>query len=266
MSLTEMKEFLNQGWVGSALGVIGIVSATIMGLLFKSRSRITTQVNSLQLLGSNPVLPKEIEFLFRGRRVPNVTLSHVSIWNMGNTTLKRDQIVTTDPLRIVTSVGGTVLEATILQRTREVNDFSCVVRSTAGNEVECQFDYLDPGDGALIKLIHTGDDKVRVVGTLRGVPKGIWVSGVPKRPESKEQAPLSPSGAMAMGVIFLLLGLPGILAPFFGASGPWPLIGGTLAVLGVMFLWVIPRVPPSQLSTQITTTAIKRHPWFRWFR
>ena len=174
---------MNQGWVGSALGVIGIVSAIIMAFLFRSRSRIRAQVNSLQLLGHNHVLPKELEFVFKGTRVPNVTLSHVAIWNMGNTTLRRDQIVASDPLRIVTSAGSTVLEVTILQRTRDVNDFSCAVRLTATNEVECGFDYLDPRDGVLVRLIHTGDEKVRVVGTLRGVPKGVWVSGVPKKPE-----------------------------------------------------------------------------------
>ena len=135
--MDEIIKFLNQNWIGTLIGIGGIFIG-ILGYWARPRSRLAAQTNTLQLVGPNAVLPSQIEFLFRGDKVPNVTMSKIAIWNSGNTTVKGDQIVSSDPLRIVTSTGSNILEAIIENRTRQVNDFSCVVRRSATNEVECR--------------------------------------------------------------------------------------------------------------------------------
>src|SRR5947209_6839618 len=115
MSLSDIKDALGQGWI---LTAFGIIIGAVITLSLKPRSRLAAQTNSLQLLGRHPVLPQEIAFLFRGQEVPSVTLSRVALWNIGNTTLRGDQIVNADPLRVVTSAG--VLDAVVLDRTRAV--------------------------------------------------------------------------------------------------------------------------------------------------
>ena len=256
LSRPKMKELLNQSWVGSVIGLVGILVAIAITFYFRVRPRLASQVNSLELLGNNPVLPKEIDFLFRGQKVPKVTLSRVAIWNMGNTTLRRDQIVRNDPLRIVTSNGSQILEVSVLSRTREVNDFTCAIRVlSAGNEAECTFDYLDTGDGALLELIHTGDGTVQVTGTLREVPKGVLAISVPKSRQQKQQAHATRFGAGGIGTILLLAGVSllyvvPLLIP--DATLAAFLLGPLLTLAGILILWSLRRIPPGQLNTQIT--------------
>jgi hypothetical protein len=266
-----MKSVLSENWVGSLIGLIGILIAIVSWLSSRARSRLASQVNSLQLLGSNPALPNEIEFLFKGSVVPKVTLSRVAIWNMGNTTLRRDQIIATDPVRITTTEGSIVLEARILKRTRQVNDFSVGLRHGFANEVECQFDYLDPRDGAVVEVIHTGNEQINVVGTLRGIPKPIVVVGV-KREQPKETSTMSPTAARMLSIFALLLGC-GIAAATVLRSDTLTTIdvifslfmGSASAFLGVVILFSLPRIPPVELSTQITSLETKK-PFRRWIR
>jgi len=126
--VNEFKEILNESWIGTVIGIVGIVIGVILAYSFKPRSRLAAQTNTLGLLGPNAVLPTEIEFLFRGTKVSNVAMSRIAIWNIGNTTIKGDQIVGGDPLRIVTSEGSSVLETTIRHCTRQVNGVSCALR------------------------------------------------------------------------------------------------------------------------------------------
>lgn len=192
--MEHIKDILNPNWIGVIIGLIGIIVGVILAFSFRPRPRLATQVTTLQLVqGPDSVLRNQIEFLFRGEKVPKVTMSRVAIWNCGNRLIRGDQIVSSDPLRIVTSEGSNILEVTVFTRTREVNDISCVLRQDKSNEAECRFDYLDSGD-AVIQLIHTGDDKVMVTGTLRGIPKQIMVVGVSKN-EKGEQVPATSTTA-----------------------------------------------------------------------
>jgi hypothetical protein len=69
-SRPTMKDLLSESWVGSVIGVVGILAGLAIAYYFRARPRLASQVNSLELLGNNPVLPKEIDFLFRGQKGP----------------------------------------------------------------------------------------------------------------------------------------------------------------------------------------------------
>lgn len=144
--MTQIFDTLNQN--GAVIGLagifIGILATVLVAYIFSSSARQAAQVNSPQIVGHNALMPPELEFVYRGTRVPKVTLSRVAIWNIGNMTSRGDQIFSVDPLRIATSDTSQVLEITILNRTRNVNGFSCGPGSRE-NEINCSFDYLDPG-------------------------------------------------------------------------------------------------------------------------
>jgi hypothetical protein len=264
--VNELKELLNQNWIGTLIGIAGIVIGVILWFSSRTRSRLAAQTNTLELVGPNAVLPTEIEFLFRGAKVSNVAMSRIAIWNIGNTTIKGDQIVGSDPVRIVTSEGSSILETTIRQCTRQVNGVSCVLRQGTTNEVEYRFDYLDPGDGALIQLIHTGSDIVKVLGTLRGVPKGILVGSVPK-PKRQGERQLSAFGIKVMGVAFVCLGLALValaiigVAPSGKSSLPLAPIGALVILSGLGIFFTVRYMPPGRLSTQMTTNEPKKSVW-----
>jgi hypothetical protein len=264
--VNQVKDILNQNWLGT---LIGVLAGLVIAYRFKSRARLAAQVNTLELAGPNAVLPNDIAFMFRGHKVPNVTMSRIAIWNIGNTTLKGDQIVTSDPLRIITSEGSTILEATVRNRTRQVNEFTCALRGGKANEVECRFDYLDPGDGALMQLIHTGDDKVAVVGTLRGIAKSILVAGKARRQVPQNDTSLSAGAAKLLAVGFtvagtVLLGLVWTDSISYGWSPPssLPEIAGIVfTVTGLLLLFTIRYIPPNRIGTQMTSNEPSKAFW-----
>jgi hypothetical protein len=264
-----MKEILSQNWIGSVVGVVGIIIGAILAYSFRTRSRLAAKTNTLVLVGPNAVLSNEIEFLFRGNKVPKVTLSRIAIWNIGNTTIKGEQIVNSDPLRIIVSEGSSILDTTILNRTRLANDVSCALRKNTENEVEYRFDYLDPGDGALIQLIHTGTDKVQVSGSLRGLPKGVLTVDIAQKDTPPKQPELSPFAAKLMALVFLFLGLAAFVVPIMGTvtpPGQWlifALVGLMFIAFGLIFLFVV-HVPPHALSTQITSNEPTKPFWQTW--
>jgi hypothetical protein len=263
------KELLSKAWLNGLVGLFGWLLTAIGLVLFlttRSRSRVAAQINSLELVGVNSVLPDEIEFLFRGNKVPKVTLSRIAIWNIGNTTLTADQIVDGDPLLIVTSEGSEILEATILNCTRQVNEFSCVRVHDVPNQAFCRFDYLDPQDGALIQIIHTGTDKVQVVGTLRGIRKRILVKSVSKKDETKK--PDAGAGSrrvgQGIGIVAFLLGfgflLLALLKPSLDPKDTKAgfLVGTVFMLMGILAYWLSGFMPPTVLGTQITTIDPKK--------
>lgn len=270
--MDSLKQLLTQPWFNAALGLVGGITGIIGIVLFlvaRSRSRIAAQITSLELVGVNSVLPNEIEFLFRGNKVPKVTLSRVAVWNIGNTTLKGDQIVAGDPLRIVTSEHSEILETTVLGRTRQVNEFSCNRQQDLLNEATCMFDYLDPEDGALIQVIHTGTDKVKVVGTLRGIRKRILVTTL--KTDEKKKAELRAGSRFIMKFIGIFFFVSGLGLQLFNVVlsnvDPFILIGGcSVTVAGIYFYWGARFMAPYALDTQIVTVEPKKSFWSSLFR
>lgn len=90
------KALLSQGWVGSLIGIIGIIIASI-GIYLYRVSRIgpkpAYQFESLRLIGKeSPALPEEVEIRFRDKSVSQLTKTHVVLWNSGNATLYGKEI------------------------------------------------------------------------------------------------------------------------------------------------------------------------------
>ena len=254
--MPDTSGIVNPTSIGTAVGiVIGVLSTIAVGYAFKNRPGMAAKTNSLELVGPNAVLPTEISFLFRGVEVPKVTLTKVAIWNSGNTTLSAADIVGADPLRIVLSAGSRVLEAALLVRTRDVNALTLNTRRHIDNELECRFDYLDPGDGAVIQLIHTGTTNVHVVGTLRGVRTGVRMTTTPRAEKAQPQP--EPSRAVSRGIAIGSFAL-GLTFPVLKAAGllkdRWPMVlvlVGLTALLGALGLLASRYMPPGKLGIHI---------------
>lgn len=179
--MTNIFNFLNHGWVGSVIGIIGILIAIITFALSKTKKRLVYQSKSLKIIGKdNTIIPNEIEITYKGKQVPRVIKTRLIIWNSGKETVNGIDIVTDDNLKLEINENEEIISIDILQRTRTVNKVDAFVDKTSKNKAMLTFDYLDPNDGVVLEILHT-DLKwyPQIKGTIKGLPKGFlnWSNG-----------------------------------------------------------------------------------------
>src|SRR5215213_2999485 len=148
-------KLLNQNWVGVLIGIIGLFAA----YLFYRRSLIRPQLvfrsNTIHVVGKNPEFPSKLKIFYGDKEVRKVVKTSIVLWNDGNTTFSSDQITLSDPLRIEINGESELLDVDVPRVSRAVNAFIANISPTNPNTINITFDYLDPKDGALIRILHT---------------------------------------------------------------------------------------------------------------
>lgn len=174
-SFAEVLDWLAKGWVGSLIGLLGVAAAVVTYFLTRQRGLVAYRYTGRRLLGlASEGLPSGIRVFYHDQEIPRLTRSLVVIWNEGEKTITSDDIVSSDPFRLRVQGDGRVLAATVLREARDVSKFTASVRSTAPNEIELGFAFLDSGDGAVVEVLHTSHGRhVDVLGTIRGLPRGL---------------------------------------------------------------------------------------------
>jgi hypothetical protein len=180
-----MLEILNQPWLGSVIAIVGLLLA-VVGLFSYRAARIGARpyyfLRARRLIGKRgQELPEEVEITFDGHPVPQLTVSQCFLWNAGNASISGSDIVPSDPLRVEFEETDEILKARLVRGTREVNNVE-IDSPPKAHRAFLRFDFLDPGDGAVIELVHTSALRVpRVKGTIKGIPEGLVdVGGGPK--------------------------------------------------------------------------------------
>ena len=175
---------LNQGWFIMLIsGMAGALFTFIIGYIFYRKSQVgaslSYQTRSLKIIEkSKQILPKEIKIFFGDKIVTYLAKTDIIVWNSGKTTLRGNDIVHEDLLRLEFDKEEEVLQSYIMKITRDVNKFTSEIRSDFPNIVDCNFDFLDPGDGAVIEILHTDKELYPAIrGTIRGLSKGIIYCG-----------------------------------------------------------------------------------------
>lgn len=180
-----LEAFSIQSWAGSLIAIIGLIISLLIYRASRIGPRPVYQFRALRLIGKEErALPEEVEIRFKNRTVPQLTKTHVILWNSGNATLYGREITEGDPIRLEFSEGDEILRVRVIKLTRKLNKLTSEIDSNSPNKVICSFDYLEAGDGAVIELLHTAEERYpRVLGTIRGVPKGLlnWGSISPDR-------------------------------------------------------------------------------------
>jgi len=270
--VARVLDQLSQQWLSIFVGL-----AVMVYLFLRSRrvSRLAYQYDEVALLGAaQSAFPTEVEIRFSGRPVPRVAACRMVVWNAGNTTLRGTDIVGGDPLRIELESDGWILKSSIVKVTREVNDFAVNLDETDARMSALSFDYLDPGDGAVLEILHSGERRaLRVTGTMRGLRPGPMNFGrIDAFPERWQSVPrlirvvrsrVAWVGMFGLGVVFAVLGLgrpllhdviPAFYADFASPPNPdqpsWALVvlGILYAGLPVVWFWMRRRRYPSQLD------------------
>jgi hypothetical protein len=174
--MQDILSFFNQGWVGSLIGLIGIILGAIGIFSYKvskSIARPAYQKSSLQLIGrEEDNLPDEVDVTYKGKRVDRLTKTKLILWNDGTETLDGDSVVKADPITIIFSDNTRILSHKILKRTKAVNNFEVIKDDEKQNCLILQFDYLDPKDGIVLEILHDSEKRYpEITGTIKGLKK-----------------------------------------------------------------------------------------------
>lgn len=171
----EIVKFINQGWVGVIIGIMGIIIA-ILTYKFSIKKPIPSyQKHSLKIIRKNQLeLSKDIKIFFNDKEVDNLTKVEIVFWNEGRDTLKSENIVVDDPLLFKFSDDTIILSAKIIKQTRDINKSYIKISETNPNVAHFGFDYLDQNDGMIFEIIHTDINIYpQIMGTIKGIPEGI---------------------------------------------------------------------------------------------
>ena len=254
--MQEIICFLNQSWIGTVVGTAGVALALFLYWRSRISGIIALQSRNVSMIaGGNPIFPDGVEVRYQGTPVPRLTSSTVWLWNAGKKTVSGSDIVGHDPLGL--RFGGEVLNVRIKKVTRKVLRIRADTSKEENRTVCYGFEFLDPGDGGVLEVLHTGSPKApECIGTIKGLPKGLqyWRSFISSKWERKE--------AWLMSIVGIIIGLEmtlgqhiNVVFPFLSGepesqAPAWYRIPFGLLLLSatVFHIWSLRHRAPSSLN------------------
>ena len=156
--------------IGVVVGVAGLGFAAFMYFHPRKRHRFVYQTMSVRYFDqARLTLPKEAAMTFESGLVERLSMTTIVMWNAGSEVLRGDDIVKADPIRVSIS-DGRVLSNRVVKTTTQATDVCSIDRSTE-SELGIRYRYLNPGDGAVIEIVHDGSSS-SVTGTAMGLKDG----------------------------------------------------------------------------------------------
>lgn len=264
--LNQFLDALAPGWVGSVIGLIGIVVGVGLYVFSRRRSVLAYRTLGIRVLGSaSAKLSQDVTVQFRGRTIPRLTRSVVVLWNDGERTIAGQDIVANDPLRIEVGEGDSILSFTIVKTSRVVTQATGLIDIDRESCATIGFDFLDPNDGFVIEILHSGIERnPTMAGTIRGIPSGPKNLGkvAPKGPRPRAfpfvrmdsfllYVLFAASIALALGSIVLSLLDTGAAIGTNSSKRPvLGIIGAGYAAFCGLLMWTARRRYPKSLRCE----------------
>ena len=213
---------MNIGLVGLIVGLVGVLIA-IAGVWYAvyarrnplSRARLAYQTSKLRYFEEGDyALPADAAMTFKGQPVTRLYKVTIVLWNAGSAVLHGKDIVDSEPIR-VSVLDGRVLSHGVTRVTTEVNNAELHPIADMTDEVAVSYDYLNPGDGLVLQVMHSGSGST-MRGTAKGLPKGPEDWGTIVSVEKPKQAWYASHSAT---MLLVTLGLSMTFAFYWIRSG-----------------------------------------------
>lgn len=167
--VSDYIDFLSYPSLNGFLAIAGFIFAIYTWFKARKKHRFSSHSIGSTLIGSSfSELPQQVEILYEGEQVTQVTSSTFILWNSGNQVIMKERLKTIDPLRIDISEGGKILKYDIIKTNNKTNNFS-IKKNDTGNSLNIEFDFLEPLNGIRINILHTGkQSNILCNGTIIG--------------------------------------------------------------------------------------------------
>lgn len=146
-------------WVILSIGTLLAIPSTIFTIYTwrrgRKKSEFSTVKTSYKIISSEKKTSEKMVFLYDGKSINDLSVSKIAIWNSGNNEIRKEDIVSDCPLRIISQGDSTILDAEIIIQSDPADKFS--VSSIDSNAVELGFDYVNKNDGIVVQIFSCGD-------------------------------------------------------------------------------------------------------------
>ena len=224
-----MNEVFSTWWFQVlAGGLVGVVASYVFYVKALRDGRFDYEVESQTVL--SPKLPRRelklLEISFSNKPIERLVTSRVIFWNSGGGHITESAQTPLDPIRLQVQAPGEILEAYVERTTNAANGIEI---KHENNQWLVAFKFLNQGDGAAIRVLHTS---TIVDAAMAGQLVGVKV----RQTAGKMRVlPNSAKVLVLVSFFFLLQFVPGWLDTLFSIPvDPRPgfkAIMGTIATL-----------------------------------
>lgn len=177
----------------------------------------------------------KLKVLYSDKIIQNLVVTKFTIWNSGNETINREDIVKDKPLQITcSSVKSIILDFKIIAQIEETNNINISVQEN--NNLSLDFDYIDKNEGCILQILHTGSpDDIEFNGKVKGCEK---IQNLNLGMNSTFHLPLSWSQNCIMSVVCIIGYLAGFVIAHFTSSAIFDDIQKIIFITVIVFNFV----------------------------
>lgn len=226
--------------VSVIIAVGGLVAAYVFYRRSRRMKRLVYAVSSRILIEDYVSKLPGLSVTFEGKIAQSVVVTKLAMWNKGTETIDHSDLAPADPLRVDINRKVQLLSYSRIHQSSEAVELELSQRDP--QTLLIGFAFLDPNQGVIIQLVHTGanhdSDTVAIHGTVRGLNEPIAESKLtPKAGPRQLIAELLLFGSGS--AFFTILGLFVVLYGKFPASpeGVISLAAGMLILGGMAFVY-----------------------------
>lgn len=134
----------------------------------RRKKELAYTTNSYKIIQKGKSLIPELEISYRNKNIEDLTITKYAIWNSGNEVIDSSDIVESKKLMIILKgEKESILNSEIIAESDESNNFR--IDLLQDNTALINFDYIDPKEGAIIQIAHTGNnDSLQVDCKIKG--------------------------------------------------------------------------------------------------
>ena len=155
-----LEKLMDSPIAWAILAIIAIVSfiyAIICQQKNKEKKEFSFCLKSNHLIRGKRSKFEKLSITYDGQQIEDLCVSKFTVWNSGNRTLNRTDMVESKELTISVTDECRILDVELIACSDETNGFSVKIENE--HTVKVLFEYADKKEGVVIQIIHTGSDE-----------------------------------------------------------------------------------------------------------
>jgi hypothetical protein len=172
--MDNLLRFINENPWLNVVFILLTLASIILSMIFYFRSRRFKKpyyaVHNYNLVRESVQRIETVTILYQDKRIENLSVAKVAIWNSGKETINKSDIAQNDKLRIEINGDHSILESEIIFVKNPANGFK-IIKTENPNIIEVDFDYFDYNEGVIINLYHTASEnnQIEVKGSIKTI-------------------------------------------------------------------------------------------------